>query len=344
MNNNYKIQITHELNSSNTYYIVFFLQGKKYAINIKNVLEIINIPEIEMPEQTPKGIIGMFNYNGTMLKVIDLCPLLGFDSGSFSISNQVIIAISNDNCFAIHTERIENVKQFESENIQTIPYNSDESILNEVYNSENDIINIINIKKLERNISATKETNTINYAQLFPSDEKSKQILKLRANEHKVSQDTFSFPINTNTINQYILFTLNNQNYYLDLKYVKEFISMKRLNITKLPYTQNFIKGIINVRGEFLIVVDLKKFLNENTGTDEKEGKKLIIAEGKNFNIALLVDDIKYIKNLKNISRTSISTENSGYIYAEIMEDNVLYSILNFEKIINDEKMYVNVN
>ena len=343
MNNKYPIKISSELLNANNYYIVFFLQGKKYAINIKNVLEIINIPEIEIPEQTPMGIIGMFNYNGTMIKFVDLCPFLGFQTVPFSINNQIIIAVINDNCFAIHTDKIENVSQFEIDNIQQIPYEAENSILNQVYKTDDNSISIIDIEKLTNILTNNQTISGTNYASLFPHDEKSNQILKLRANQHKISQDTFSFPINISTVNQYILFTLNNQNYYLDLKYVKEFISINRLNITKLPFTQDYINGIINVRGEFLVVLDLKRFLNNDTNNTQ-EGGKLIIAEGKNFDIALLVDDIKYIRNLKNITAEQLNTHNSGYIYSEIMEENVLYSVLNFEKIVNDDKLYINVN
>ena len=115
---------------------------------------------------------------------------------------------------------------------------------------------------------------------------------------------------------------------------------MKRLNITKLPYTQDFIRGIVNIKGEFLLVLDLRKFLNGSSENYE-EGAKLIITEGKNFNIALLVDEIKYIKTLKNVQP---NINSSNYISAEIMEENELNSIINFEKIINDERLFININ
>ena len=166
--------------------------------------------------------------------------------------------------------------------------------------------------------------------------------MRIRANQQKITQDVFSFPVNLKTINQYILFTLDNQNYYLDLKYVKEFVSVKRLNITKLPYTQDYIRGIVNVKGEFLIVVNLMKFLN-NDAADTAEGTKLIIAEGKNYNIAFLVDEIKYIKNLKNLLQSQFNNE-KGYITSEFMDEGILYSILNFEKIVNDERLYINID
>ena len=57
-----------------------------------------------------------------------------------------------------------------------------------------------------------------------------------------------------------------------------------------------------------------------------------------------MVDDIKLIRNLKDIEYTDTNISNSSpYITSEFMEGNELYSILNFEKIINDERIYINI-
>ncbi|MBE7705114.1 MAG: hypothetical protein E7Z90_04790 [Cyanobacteria bacterium SIG29] len=335
--NNYALTSNENLN----HYIVFELQNKYYAINIQNVIEVINIPQIEIPQMTPEGIIGIFNYNGIMIKVVDLCPLLGFTPDEFSINNQLIIVNNNDTYYAIHTNKIINISQSNLSQIQELPYNTENSILKSIYKADTTTINIIDVNQIEKILDNNTNTGKINYAELFPKDEKSKQILNIRAEENKKFTESFSFPIEFNSQNQYILFQLNNQNYYLDIKYVKEFISVKRLNITKLPYTQDFIRGIINLKGDFLVVLDLKKFLNDNT-TNNEEGK-LIIVESNNFDLALLVDEIKYIKNLKNIKFQEQNQNNNSYILTEFMEENELYSILNFEKIINDERIYINI-
>lgn len=343
MNNNYALT---SLNIQDTteYYIVFELIEQQYAINIKDVIEVINIPTIEVPQIAPKCIAGIFNYKGLMIKVIDICPLLGFTPPEFTINNQLIIVCVEGNCFAIHTESISNIIYIDKANLQSIPYKAENSILTNIYKSDNESINIIDIHILDKLISEkTEKENNINYLELFPKDEKSKQILKLRSEQNLNKQDSFSFSFDLNTINQYALFTLDDHNYYLDLKYIKEFTSIKRLNITKLPYTKNYIKGIINQKGEFLVVVDLKTFLNDNNKSD-KQGNKIIIVEGKNFNIALLVDEIKYIQNIKKIQPAVFSDENSKYIYSEFMENDTLYSIINIEKIINDERLYINID
>lgn len=342
MNNNYALttSITGEEQSN---FIVFTLKEKLYAINIQNVIEIINLPQVEIPQATPECIIGIFNYNGVMIKIVDLCPLLGFETSNFSINNQLIVVCVEGVYFAIHAENIINITQFENNKIQFLPYNTENSILKEIYKSDDKSINIIDINKIDKFIAQNTTISKINYAELFPQDKKSKQILEHRATQNKIAPELFAFPVNLEAINQYILFVLDNQNYYLDLKHVKEFVSIKRLNITKLPYTKSFIKGLVNLKGNFLVVLDLKCFLNNDKNND-KEGNKLIIVESANFNIAFLVDDIKFIRNLKDLQLSDLRNNNtSQYITAEFMENGKLYNILNFEKIINDERIYINI-
>lgn len=341
--NNYALTQTVNIKNANNYYIVFYLNERQYAINIQNVLEVINIPQIETPIIAPESIIGMFNYNGQMIKAVDICPFLGFETSNFAINHQLIITIIEDVCFAIHTEKIINIQQLDDKNIQDLPFNIENSILNKVYKSDAASINIIDIETLNKLINREHQKESkINYSNLFPNDEKSQQILEIRAQQNKKVQEIFSFPFNLNTINQYILFTLDKSNYYLDLKHIKEFTSLKRLNITKLPYTKEYIKGIVNLKGDFLVVIDLKKFLN-NEAPSSTESSKLIVVEGKDFNVAFVVDDIKYIKDLKNVQKTNMYSANSKYIYSEFIEEDILYNILNFEKIINDERMYIDI-
>lgn len=342
-NNNYSITLEQNNTNITDSFIIFKINNKKYGIDIKNIIEVINLPEIEISMQPPEGIIGTLNYNGSIIKVVDLSVLLGFEPSQFSINNQLIIVCAEDNYFAIHTQKIEDIIQIPPEDLQLIPFEIENSIIKEVYEDEDNTINIIDINLTEKALSERKSNiSKTDYSKLLPSDEKSKQILNLRSAQHKKNREIFSFPLELNTVNQYILFKLDNHNYYLDLKYVKEFVSIKRLNITKLPYTQDYIKGIINLKGNFLVIIDLKRFLN-NEISDIKEGSKVIVVKGKNFDIALLVDEIKYIKNLNDIKKDSIYSNNSKYIYTEFMEEDKLYSILNFDKIINDERLFINI-
>lgn len=344
MNNNFElIPTSNNILESHNFYIVFVLKNKKYAISINNIVEIINIPDIELDRNVPDNIIGIFNYNGQMINVVDLYSILNLEHENFSINNKLIITKLDDKYMALHINKVENINQFEDENIQLMPYSLENTIINNIYKSQDDTIDIIDIKLIEKILDNTnKKTSTVDYSLLLPKDEKSKQILEIRAKQIKGSQSSEKFSYNENLIQQYLLFTLGDFYYYVDLKYIREFISAKRLKITHLPYTPSYIKGIANIKGKFLVVLDLKKFLNKNL-ENVQSGDKLIIIESKNFDIAILVDDIKYIKDLKNINKTLRNSYSSPFIQAEFTEENQLYSILNLEKILNDDSLYINI-
>lgn len=86
---------------------------------------------------------------------------------------------------------------------------------------------------------------------------------------------------------KYIVFQLNDQAFGVN---VKQISSIERLqNITKLPRTRTFIKGIINHRGETTPVIDLKARLD----MDEKqttEDNRFLIVQMDNMQVGLLVD------------------------------------------------------
>lgn len=344
MNNTNQITSVPEQNIQQNY-IVFNLQEKQYAISIHNVIEIINLPQLEIPTKTPKGIIGIFNYNGQMVRAIDLCPLIGFEPITLNIKHQLVIANVQNELFAILIDNVSDIKAIREEEIQELPYETKNRIIENIYKTETDSISIINPNSIiEKVFSKVESENEHNYLSLLPTDYKSKQILDLRAQRYQITNTTMNELLDTKASSQYILFNLDNHNYYIDLKYVKEFVSLKRLKITKLPYTKDFIKGIINLNGNFLIVLDLKRFLN-NDITQITEDHKLIIAEGKNFNIALLVDDIKGIKIIDNINEMKKNSQNNDdFVLSEFTENDIIYNILNFERIINDEKLFININ
>jgi chemotaxis signal transduction protein len=69
------------------------------------------MPQIDIPENTPVGVIGILNYNDVMIKVVDLCPFLGFETQPFSINNQLIIVCVKGQYFAVQADSIVNRQQ-----------------------------------------------------------------------------------------------------------------------------------------------------------------------------------------------------------------------------------------
>ena len=56
--------------------------------------------------------------------------------------------------------------------------------------------------------------------------------------------------------NKYLTFALNNEEYGIEIRYVTEIIGMQ--NISQVPDVNEFVKGVINLRGKVIPVIDIR--------------------------------------------------------------------------------------
>ena len=118
-----------------------------------------------------------------------------------------------------------------------------------------------------------------------PTLEARKQILKNRvrtlAGERKEGEAVESLEV--------VEFLLASEKYGIESRRIREVYPMKEL--TPLPCTPPFVRGIINLRGQILSVIDIKKFfdLPEKGLTDLN---KVIVVRMDEMELGILVDVI----------------------------------------------------
>ena len=119
-----------------------------------------------------------------------------------------------------------------------------------------------------------------------PDAEEAKRILKARA------RTLARKPENEEAGDDYIEvveFVLAYEKYAVETRHVREIYPLEHL--TPLPCTPPFVLGIVNVRGEILSVIDLKKFfdLPEKGLTDLN---KVIVLKSENMQFGILADAV----------------------------------------------------
>ena len=67
-------------------------------------------------------------------------------------------------------------------------------------------------------------------------------------------------------INQFLTFTLGKEIFALDIGTVREVLELT--SITKIPRTPKFMRGVINLRGHAVPVVDMRLKLGMSQGED----------------------------------------------------------------------------
>tara|TARA_B100000315_G_scaffold43928_1_gene38891 strand:+ start:86 stop:586 length:501 start_codon:yes stop_codon:yes gene_type:complete len=94
---------------------------------------------------------------------------------------------------------------------------------------------------------------------------------------------------------KYLTFFLSNEEYGLEILKVREIISV--MEITSVPQTPDFIKGVINLRGKVIPVVDLRlKF-----GMPEMEYTKetcTIVVDVQGLQMGIVVDTVSEVLDI----------------------------------------------
>jgi purine-binding chemotaxis protein CheW len=98
------------------------------------------------------------------------------------------------------------------------------------------------------------------------------------------------------TLLEVLEFRLAQERYALETRYVREVYPLK--DLTPLPCTPPFVRGIVNVRGRILPVFDLKKFfdLPEQGVTDLH---RIIVIGGDEIELGLLVDAAEGVRSIR---------------------------------------------
>lgn len=134
-------------------------------------------------------------------------------------------------------------------------------------------------------------------------------------------------------------FTLSYETYAVASEYVREVCPMEEL--TPLPCTPSFVLGIVNLRGEILSVIDIKKFfdLPEKGLTDLN---KVIVLESKDMVFGIVADAISGVRRIFRAdiqpSLPTLTGIREDYLYGVTAERVV---VLDAEKLLSDEKLIV---
>ncbi|MDF2542244.1 MAG: CheW protein [Herbinix sp.] len=106
--------------------------------------------------------------------------------------------------------------------------------------------------------------------------------------------------INNKTVDskQYIVIKIAEEQYGIDIKFVDSIVVMQR--ITRIPKSQSYYKGVINLRGDIVPVMSLRSRFG--LSEEEYNGKTRIVIikpEGQ-ASVGVIVDEVKEVVSINS--------------------------------------------
>lgn len=107
-------------------------------------------------------------------------------------------------------------------------------------------------------------------------------------------------------VSQYLTFKLGNEEYALDVADVREVLEQRLNHVTKIPRTPDYLRGVINVRGSVVPVVDMRLKFNMKE-TEETIDTCIIVIEvlldgsrdGRTTILGVLADSVQEVVDLE---------------------------------------------
>ncbi|MCG8633533.1 MAG: chemotaxis protein CheW [Desulfobacterales bacterium] len=143
---------------------------------------------------------------------------------------------------------------------------------------------------------------------------------------------------------KYLTFTLGSEEYGIGILKVKEIIGM--MQITTVPRTPGFVKGVINLRGKVIPIIDLRlRFGMASQAYDERTC--IIVVEidldAEIVLVGIVVDSVSEVLNIKaedvEDAPTFGTQLETDYILGMAKTESGVKMLLNIDKVLNREEV-----
>ncbi|MFH1076158.1 MAG: chemotaxis protein CheW [Pseudomonadota bacterium] len=143
---------------------------------------------------------------------------------------------------------------------------------------------------------------------------------------------------------KYLTFSLANEEYGIGILMIKEIIGM--MPITPVPQTPEFVKGVINLRGKVIPVIDLRlKFGMQAIGYTERTCIIVVETETDRGHVLMgtVVDSVSEVLNIKATDieeAPSFGTKvNTDYILGMAKMGGGVKILLHIDKVLSSEEL-----
>ncbi|NMB40927.1 MAG: purine-binding chemotaxis protein CheW [Firmicutes bacterium] len=139
---------------------------------------------------------------------------------------------------------------------------------------------------------------------------------------------------------QIVAFKLEEEEFAINIHHVREVLKMTQ--VTPLPQSAYFIEGVINLRGEVMPVIDLRKRFELDVG-ERGEDTRIIIVEIQENKVGLIVDSVTEVLRLSSTEiqppPSKIAGTRTDFIKGVGKIDDRLLIILDMDKILTTEEV-----
>lgn len=150
----------------------------------------------------------------------------------------------------------------------------------------------------------------------------------------QLEEKTSEVVVEAKNLKKMLVFLSDGLYFGVDISNVIEIITNSR--ITYVPKMPEFIKGIINLRGQIIPIVDVRERMKKSK-VDYTEEACIIVLHIQNSLIGILVEGVSYVTDINMDRVTESKGNNQGeYVLGVVSHDDKIILLMDYEGLVQD--------
>jgi len=254
--------------------VSFLLGNEEFALEIEHVREIIRYPDIVKVPNMPDYIKGVISLRDTLMPIIDMRLKLGTGEDAVTDSTRIVVVDVDNVWIGLVVDRVYEVARIARDTIFPPP----QALAGEARDKLKGIARLDKGKRIimliePREIMTTEELQEIGQIDA-PSSENREEENGLLA---ELDEE------------QMVVFKLAGEQYGVRINQVQEINRLSQ--ITKVPRAAKFVEGVVNLRGDVIPLIDLRKRF-EIESKAYNEFTRIIVSDINSKKIGIIVDEV----------------------------------------------------
>ncbi len=255
------------------------IDGELFGFDGNNIEQILRVPAISDIPLSSSGIKGLSSISGKIVTIIDTGILLDLNKVIDTNSSARLLTINCDeNNYGLLVDEVVGMSSVDEDNYEL---SNDNNKIKAIYKQKDDICQIVD------ECSAIEHLSLESYSPIDVDKFDQKEI-----NTQEVTVDTKS--------SRYLFLTVGEEEFAISLDIAREIIFLPE-SITPMSEAGYGVMGMITLRDELIVAIDLKDILDVNPhNTKEQKDTRLLVLNYRGKSLALKVDSISEVKEISN--------------------------------------------
>jgi len=257
--------------------VIFNIGMAEYGFAINDVKEIIRLPEVRKVPNTASHIEGVFSLRNQLMAAVSPGKLLGIDCKQADEYSRVIIINNSSFSYGVIVDKVSHVVR----------------VRKELFNESLRIGNGLSTEYIKGVFSLNSGKRLV--IMLEPGKLASLEDLKgISDVEHKKTvNDESAHAVGADfNLEHVVVFKLGEEEYGIKINNVQEINKMRE--ITHYPGAPAFIAGMVDLRGEIIPILSLRRLFNLNDSDSHSESRYIVVEHG-NKRIGILIDSVSEV-------------------------------------------------